>query len=118
MSAAEPSVPLTGTVGQFVSIDYSTVKRDFTPKRRAKRPRRDVETMDYLGAARRFIRAAGRRVADADEYELAELLALRTVLDDTIAEAVRGQKTRKSWAAIAFATGTSREAAYQKWGKP
>jgi len=96
----------------------STVKASFTRKRPAKRPRKDVETMDYLGAARRFIRAAGRRVGECDEHELAELLTLRTALDDAIAAAVEGQRTYgKSWAAIARGTGTTREAAFQRWGK-
>jgi hypothetical protein len=93
------------------------VKPTFTEKRRTKRPRKDVETMDYLGAARRFIRAAGRRVAECDEIELAELIALRAVVEAAIDEAVAGQKTRKSWAGIALATGTTREAAYQRWGR-
>lgn len=73
--------------------------------------------MDYLGAARRFIRAAGRRVAECDEIELAELIALRATVEAAIDEAVAGQKTRKSWAGIALATGTTREAAYQRWGR-
>lgn len=73
--------------------------------------------MGYLGAARRFIRAAGRRVAECDEIELAELIAMRTVLEAAIDQAVAGQKTRKSWAGIALATGTTREAAYQRWGR-
>lgn len=85
---------------------------------KAKRPRKDVETMDYLGAAKRFIRAAGRRVGECDEIELAELLALRAVVDEAVAEAVAGQRTYgKSWAAIARGTGTTREAAWQRWGK-
>ena len=83
-----------------------------------KRPRKDVETMDYLGAARRFIRAAGRRVGECDEVELAELLALRAVVDEAEAVAGAGQRTYgKSWAAIARGTGTTREAAWQRWGK-
>ena len=36
-----------------------------------RRTRRERETMEYLAAARRFIRRAGERVADADEFELA-----------------------------------------------
>jgi hypothetical protein len=96
----------------------STVKASFTPKRRSKRPRRDVETMDYLGAARRFIRAAGRRVGECDEHELRELLRLQEALDAAVAEAVAGQRTYgKSWAAIGLAAGTSREAAFQRWGR-
>jgi hypothetical protein len=96
----------------------STVKGTFTVRRRSKRPKRDVETMDYLGAARRFIRAAGRRVGECDEYELRALLDLAGDLDAAIAEAVAGQKAHgKSWAGIAVATHTTREAAYQRWGK-
>lgn len=74
--------------------------------------------MDYLGAARRFIQAAGRRVGECDEPELAQLLALQTTLDESIADAVAGQRRHgKSWAGIALATGTTREAAYQRWGR-
>lgn len=75
--------------------------------------------MDFLQAAKRFIRAAGKRVADSDEIELAELLNLQEVLDKATAEAVLGIKSRgESWAYIARATGTTRQGAYQRWGKP
>jgi hypothetical protein len=78
-----------------------------------------VETMEYLGAARRFIRAAGLRVAAADEPELAELLALRTVVDEAVQTAVDGMRDRgMSWAYIASATGTSRQAAQMRYGRP
>jgi len=77
-----------------------------------------VETSEYLGAARRFIRAAGRRVAAADEVELGELIGLHEVLDEAISTAVAGMRDRgMSWAYIAGATGTSRQAAFQRWGK-
>lgn len=87
-----------------------------------KRAKRDVETSGrrgFLAAARRFITAAGRRVADTgDEIELAELLTLQADLDAAILTAVQGIKARgHSWAYIAAATGKTREAAYQKWGK-
>lgn len=101
-----------------VALDTrSTVKRSFT----AKRPKREVETTGkrgYISAAARFIRAAGRRAGEGDEPELAALLELRNVLDAAIADAVAGQRTYgKSWAAIARGTGTTREAAFQRWGK-
>jgi hypothetical protein len=117
VSAANGSRVDSGTTPRPSDDRDSAVKVDFTAKRRSKRPRKDVETMDYLGAARRFIRAAGRRVADCDEVELAELIALRLVVEAAIDEAVSGQKVRKSWAGIALATGTTREAAYQRWGR-
>lgn len=77
-----------------------------------------VETIEYLAAARRFIRAAGRRVADADEVELGELIGLHAVLDEAIDTAVAGMRGRGlSWAYIARATGTTRQAAFQRWGR-
>ena len=86
---------------------------------RPKRPRRETETMDYVKAAERFIRSAGRRVGESDEHELRELLHLQEAFDAAVAEAVAGQRTYgKSWAAIGLAAGTSREAAFQRWGKP
>lgn len=87
--------------------------------RPAKRPRREVETMDYVKAAARFIRSAGDRVADSDEHELAALISLEPVLAKAIARAVEGQRAiGRSWDHIAQATGASRQAAYQRWGKP
>lgn len=74
----------------------------------------------YLAAMRRFIAAAGRRVAESgDEIELGELIrTLDTARATAIQTAVDGMRERgHSWAYIASATGISREAAYQKWGK-
>jgi hypothetical protein len=83
-----------------------------------KRTPHEVETMEYLGAAKRFIRRAGSRVADADEVELKELLALQAVLDEAIQAAVDGQRSRGlSWEYIAQATGKTRQAAFQRWGR-
>lgn len=85
---------------------------------RPKRRRRDVETMDYVKAAERFILGAGRRVGEGDEYELGALLQLQGTLEAAIATAVAGQRGYgKSWAAIGLAAGTSKEAAWQRWGK-
>lgn len=82
------------------------------------RKRQPRETGEYLLMLRRMITAAGRRVADADEVELGALLGLRSDLDNAIAEAVKGQRNRGvSWAYIASASGTTRQAAQQRWGK-
>lgn len=76
-----------------------------------------VETIDYISFARRIIAAAGRRVADADEWELAELVALEGDLRDALQTAIDGQRARgKSWAGIAVGLGTNRSAAYQRFG--
>ena len=88
------------------------------PARRPKRRTFRVETTEYLQAAERFIRAAGRRVADGDEIELANLLRLEDVLKEAIQSAVDGQRALgKSWPAIAAATGKSQQAAAKRWGR-
>lgn len=84
----------------------------------ARRARRERETGEWLSMLGRMIRAAGRRVADADEVELGMLLELRHDLDNAIAEAVKGQRARgASWSYIASATGTTRQAAQQRWAE-
>lgn len=77
-----------------------------------------VETMAYAAMMRRMLAAYGRRVADADVEDLAELIALRSLLDETIATAVRSSRDRhgRSWADVARAAGTTRQAAQQRWG--
>lgn len=77
-----------------------------------------VETLPFLAAVRRMIRAAGKRVASADEFELAELIELRNEVDAAIEHAIAGQlASGRSWAAIATATGTTRQAAHKRWGR-
>lgn len=126
MSAVDSSADTTPQVGDGVD---SAVKQLFTLEearvildaerqhRRSKRPKREVETSEYIAAARRFIRAAGRRVADADDVELGQLVGLYDDLDAAVEVGALGIKTRGSWAYIGKALGISREAAYQKWGK-
>ncbi|MDL9978859.1 hypothetical protein [Microbacterium candidum] len=82
-----------------------------------RRARRERETMDYLAAARRFIRAAGVRVADSDEWELAELVALRAELEAAIVRGVSGQRSRgRSWAYVGAALGITRQSAQERYG--
>lgn len=65
----------------------------------------------------RMIRAHGRRVADADEVDLAELVAMREVLEEAISTAVTGQRERGlSWSFIARGLGTSKQYAQARYG--
>lgn len=89
---------------------------DLGTRVRGKRPKRNVETMDYLAAAERFIRAAGRRVGDSDEPELARLFELGEVLDQARTVAIRGLRDRGvSWRIIGAAVGVTAEAARVRW---
>lgn len=74
------------------------------------------ETTEYLAMLSRLIRRAGERVADADEFELYELVALRSTLEDAIRVAVQGQRKRRSWAHIGAALGITRQAAQERYG--
>ncbi len=84
-----------------------------------KRAKRDRETTEYLQAAARFIRGAGRRVADSgDEIELAQLIALEQAHKAAVQAAIDGMVARGcSWSYIAEGTGTTKEGAWKRWGK-
>uniref|UniRef100_UPI0027BA969C hypothetical protein n=1 Tax=Desulfobulbus sp. TaxID=895 RepID=UPI0027BA969C len=76
-----------------------------------------VETSEWLKMLRRMIRAAGRRVANADEHELADLVSIRDQLDQSIKHAIQGQRSAgRSWAHIGQALGLSRQGAFQRYG--
>lgn len=86
---------------------------------RRKRQRAPIEATDYAAMMRRMLKAHGRRVADADVEDLQELIELQTVLDEAIAYAISESRARhgRSWTDIARAAGTTKQAAFQRWGK-
>ena len=88
--------------------------------RRVKRSRRRiVETSDYAQMMERMVKSYGRRVADGDPADLAELIGLGRLLDTVIAEAVHGQMAAMdiSWADIAAAAGMTKQGAHKRWAK-
>lgn len=81
--------------------------------------KRERENPEYAAMLRRMIRAYGRRVADADPEDLAELVALRETLDQAITEAVNGQRQAygRSWADVARGLGMTRQSAHERYGQ-
>lgn len=80
--------------------------------------RREVETPDYVAFAKRIIRAAGKRVATGDEWELAELLSLRDEVEQAIAIAVEGLREQgHSWQYVADGLGITRQSAHQRYAE-
>lgn len=77
------------------------------------------ETTEYAAFIRRALRAHGRRVAEADDADLAELVALRDELEAAITVAVQGQKDGlgRSWAEVARGLGVSRQYAQRHYGQ-
>lgn len=71
-----------------------------------------------IAFARRAIKAAGRHVETADEFELAELVSLRDELETVIRKAVRGQRSiGRSWAYIGSALGITRQSAQERYSE-
>lgn len=70
----------------------------------------------YAAFTRRILRAYGRRVAAADPEDLAEMISLQRELNAAIDSAVAGLRSNGfSWAQIAEATGTTRQATHARW---
>ncbi|MEF2255605.1 hypothetical protein [Microbacterium schleiferi] len=80
--------------------------------------RREVETSVYIAFAKRIIRRAGERVAQADDWDLAELASVYDDLGDAVATAVAGLRAQgHSWQYIGDALGISRQAAQQRFAE-
>jgi DNA-directed RNA polymerase specialized sigma24 family protein len=95
----------------------TTVKPTLTSVPRQQRRRDVVENDEFAAFARRIIRAHGRRVATGDVEALRDLVALSSVIDDAIGEAVIGLRAfGYSWSEIGQRLGISKQAAQQRWG--
>lgn len=85
-----------------------------------KRKRGPIETPEFAQMMRRMMTAYARRVGEADDVDLAEMLEVSKAMDEAIAEAVRRQREEfgRSWADIGRGAGMTRQAAFKRWGKP
>jgi hypothetical protein len=83
------------------------------------RPKRYTFTTDYFRMLRRVVNAAGKRVAQADVEDLAELVAIQHDLDNAIRRGIAGlRQDGYSWRAIGEALGVTGQAVYMRYGKP
>jgi hypothetical protein len=84
----------------------------------SKRRKAPIETAEYAAMMRRQLRAWTFRVADGNPEDLSEMLAFAAQLDDGIRYAVNHSRIvyATTWAQIGAAAGTTRQAAYQRWG--
>lgn len=86
--------------------------------RRAKRPKREKDNLEYLAFMRRAITGAQRRVIAEDPSTLADMIKLRAELDKAIDLAARSLHDQGwSWGEIAYEIGIPRQDAWRKWGK-
>ena len=76
----------------------------------------DTTNSSYFGMLRRTVRNVSKRTEQPTD--LAELLEIRSLLDDVIAESVNNlHEQGYSWTEIAAVLGVSRQAARQRYGK-
>jgi hypothetical protein len=101
------------------SVNFSLTPDTGSGNSRPSKPRRRdvVENDEYAAFVRRIIRAFARRVAAGDVEALRDMVALSTLLDEAIGDAVKGLRSHGySWAEIADRLGITRQAAHQRWG--
>lgn len=81
--------------------------------------RREYDTDEFLKACSRMLQAAGRRVADGDTVDLAQLVTLRREFEVIEVEAVVAMRERHgySWAEIGRDLGITKQAAQQYYGR-
>jgi hypothetical protein len=88
------------------------------PTRSPRRPKKERETPEFADMVERMIKAYARRVGEGDVEELPRMIAMHDKLNEALDTAVVGLRDfGYSWAEIARRTGTSRQAAQQRWGK-
>ena len=76
-----------------------------------------VENGEFAAFARRIVRAYARRVAAGDVEALDEMIALKTDLEKSIKDAVKGlHEFGYSWREIANRVGMTRQGVRQRWG--
>lgn len=115
-TAAANGAP-AGGLHQPPAVADFRVKAALTPRRR---PRANGyrETGTVAEGARRFVRAIGRRIAEGDPEQLAELVRLQDTLDDAWRVAVDGLRAQgRSDTEIGRPLGISRQAVGQRWPK-
>jgi hypothetical protein len=123
-SYSTPSAPGTIQGGTVTARDDRTYEgwevTNIEPSlnwKQGQRPRERKSISHTIRGAMSMVRSAARR-ADFGELELGELVRARTELDAATQLAVDGLRARGcSWADIGAAVGTSREAAFQRWGR-
>jgi hypothetical protein len=75
------------------------------------------ENHDYAKMLVRLIRAYGKRAADGDELDLADLVTIRQALDEAELRIVEGQRARFSWRTIATGLGIDVATAHRRYTK-
>jgi hypothetical protein len=82
--------------------------------------RRETTDPEFRAFLLRLVNAYGARIAGSGPETLADAVAVREALDlviDAGVETCRAEPWEASWAEIGAATGLSRSAAQERWGR-
>jgi hypothetical protein len=104
----------------MTAMRFGDCQADLDTSVAARRVRRG-DASDYLGFLHRVLRAYSGRVLEGDVDDLTQLITLRSEVDRLIADTVatlRRHPYGLTWTQIAAATGTTRQAAQQRDGRP
>jgi hypothetical protein len=99
--------------GTAASAPAARLGKASLPRKRVER-----ETADVVEAVCRLVRAVGRRVADENPEDIAQVSAIADALDEAFATAVAGLRRRYSDRLIGEALGVTRQAVEQRWPRP
>lgn len=89
------------------------------PKRRRRPTRGRAEDDVYRALLTRLLKVYRRRIEESGLPALADVVALRDILDTVIDTGVgtcRSERFEASWSEIGEATGLTRSAAHERWG--
>ncbi len=71
----------------------------------------------FMAFVRRILRAASKRMSEADPEDLADLVQLRQAVDEAIDRAALAiHDGGASWAQIGAAVGMTKQGAFKRWG--
>src|SRR5690349_17485289 len=103
-------------------MNKNTVRSDLTPqpRKRPKRPKRQLENAKFDAFVRRILRAYARRVADGDVEALGSLAQLSSEVDALTRLAVaelRKPPYGYSWQEIAGRLGVTKQTAHERYGE-
>lgn len=76
------------------------------------------ENDEFAGMLIRLLKAYGKRVGEADEVDLRDMVEVGKVFDEQLQAAVDRQRERGySWAQIAEGLGVKRQTAWERFGR-
>lgn len=118
---APPSLPGRGVPDLAVHCKGCLCGQPPSKRKGPRRPKRDYENAEMFAMYRRLIVRLTTRVGHGDPEDLADMVDLERRLRAAVKDAGRmmlADDPERSFTDLGRATGVSRQAAWQRWGRP